>query len=77
MVVFAHGSGSGRRSPRNRFVADVLATAGLGTLLFDLLTVEEEQVLNEAVEEVANRLIETLVGTTARDDVALVVKRIH
>ena len=43
MVVFAHGSGSGRRSPRNRFVADVLATAGLGTLLFDLLTTEEEQ----------------------------------
>ena len=32
---------------------------------------------DEAVEEVANRLIETLVGTTARDDVALVVKRIH
>ena len=43
MVVFAHGSGSSRRSPRNRFVADVLASAGLGTLLFDLLTAEEEQ----------------------------------
>ena len=43
MVLFAHGSGSGRRSPRNRFMADVLATAGLGTLLFDLLTAEEEQ----------------------------------
>src|SRR5947207_8962373 len=43
MVVFAHGSGSSRSSPRNRFVAGVLATAGLGTLLFDLLTVEEEQ----------------------------------
>jgi putative phosphoribosyl transferase len=43
MVLFAHGSGSGRRSTRNRFVADVLATAGLGTLLFDLLTAEEEQ----------------------------------
>jgi putative phosphoribosyl transferase len=43
IVVFAHGSGSSRRSPRNRFVADVLATAGLGTLLFDLLTAEEEQ----------------------------------
>ena len=43
MVVFAHGSGSSRRSPRNRFVADVLATAGLGTLLFDLLTAEEER----------------------------------
>jgi putative phosphoribosyl transferase len=43
MVLFAHGSGSSRHSPRNRFVADVLATAGLGTLLFDLLTAEEEQ----------------------------------
>jgi putative phosphoribosyl transferase len=43
IVVFAHGSGSSRHSPRNRFVADVLADAGLGTLLFDLLTAEEEQ----------------------------------
>jgi putative phosphoribosyl transferase len=43
VVLFAHGSGSSRLSPRNRFVADVLADAGLGTLLFDLLTVEEEQ----------------------------------
>jgi putative phosphoribosyl transferase len=43
IVVFAHGSGSSRHSPRNRFVADVLADAGLGALLFDLLTVEEER----------------------------------
>jgi putative phosphoribosyl transferase len=43
IVVFAHGSGSSRSSPRNRFVAGVLAAAGLGTLLFDLLTPEEEQ----------------------------------
>ncbi|HSP53093.1 MAG TPA: phosphoribosyltransferase [Cryobacterium sp.] len=42
VVVFAHGSGSGRYSPRNRFVADVLHQAGLGTLLLDLLTEEEE-----------------------------------
>lgn len=41
LVVFAHGSGSGRMSPRNRFVADLLDRAGLGTLLFDLLTPEE------------------------------------
>ncbi|ARQ68560.1 phosphoribosyltransferase family protein [Streptomyces marincola] len=41
MVVFAHGSGSSRHSPRNRFVADALNGAGLGTLLFDLLTDEE------------------------------------
>ncbi len=42
LVVFAHGSGSSRKSPRNRFVAQSLQRAGLGTLLFDLLTVAEE-----------------------------------
>jgi putative phosphoribosyl transferase len=42
LVIFAHGSGSSRHSPRNRYVASVLAEAGLGTLLFDLLTQEEE-----------------------------------
>jgi pimeloyl-ACP methyl ester carboxylesterase len=42
IVVFAHGSGSGRHSPRNRFVADVLVNTGLATLLIDLLTQEEE-----------------------------------
>ncbi|MEU2337001.1 phosphoribosyltransferase family protein [Streptomyces sp. NPDC013172] len=42
IVVFAHGSGSSRHSPRNRFVAAGLNRAGLGTLLFDLLTKEEE-----------------------------------
>ncbi len=41
VVLFAHGSGSGRFSPRNRFVADGLRETGLGTLLFDLLTEEE------------------------------------
>jgi putative phosphoribosyl transferase len=41
-VVFAHGSGSGRHSSRNRYVASVLQDAGLGTLLLDLLTDEEE-----------------------------------
>ncbi len=42
IVVFVHGSGSSRHSPRNRHVAGVLNDAGLGTLLFDLLTPEEE-----------------------------------
>ncbi|MET8007025.1 dienelactone hydrolase family protein [Nonomuraea glycinis] len=42
VVLFAHGSGSGSRSPRNRYVAGVLNEAGLGTLLFDLLTPAEE-----------------------------------
>jgi dienelactone hydrolase len=42
IVVFVHGSGSSRLSPRNRYVAGALNQAGLGTLLFDLLTREEE-----------------------------------
>jgi len=42
LVVFAHGSGSSRHSPRNRSVANALNSAGLGTLLFDLLTPDEE-----------------------------------
>lgn len=42
IVLFAHGSGSSRHSPRNNFVARVLREAGLGTLLFDLLTAEED-----------------------------------
>jgi hypothetical protein len=46
IVVFAHGSGSSRHSPRNRHVAGILNDAGLGTLLVDLLTPEEE--LNRA-----------------------------
>jgi dienelactone hydrolase len=43
VVLFAHGSGSGRHSARNRHVARQLQQAGMATLLFDLLTVEEEQ----------------------------------
>jgi putative phosphoribosyl transferase len=44
VVVFAHGSGSGRHSPRNRYVAGELQSAGLGTVLADLLTEQEERV---------------------------------
>jgi len=44
LVLFAHGSGSGRHSARNRWVAKRLQQAGIATLLFDLLTVQEEQV---------------------------------
>ena len=43
MVLFAHGSGSSRHSPRNRYVAEVLNEHSLGTLLVDLLTAEEER----------------------------------
>ena len=44
IVLFAHGSGSSRYSPRNRHVAEVLQQAGLATLLLDLLTLEEEEI---------------------------------
>jgi putative phosphoribosyl transferase len=44
VVLFAHGSGSSRHSPRNQFVAQTIREAGVGTLLFDLLTKEEEAV---------------------------------
>ena len=43
LVIFAHGSGSSRHSPRNRFVAQRINAQGLGTLLVDLLTAEEEE----------------------------------
>ncbi|MBI4472790.1 MAG: dienelactone hydrolase family protein [Acidobacteria bacterium] len=44
IVLFAHGSGSSRHSPRNKFVASVLNEAGIATLLMDLLTREEEAI---------------------------------
>ena len=44
LVLFAHGSRSSRHSPRNQYVAEVIRAAGIATLLFDLLTAEEEGV---------------------------------
>lgn len=44
LILFAHGSGSSRLSPRNQFVARVLRESNLGTLLIDLLTAEEEEI---------------------------------
>jgi pimeloyl-ACP methyl ester carboxylesterase len=44
LILFAHGSGSSRHSPRNRYVAEALYQAGFGTLLFDLLTPREEAI---------------------------------
>jgi putative phosphoribosyl transferase len=68
IVVFAHGSGSSRHSPRNRYVAEVLNRAGLATLLFDLLTPAEER--NRAnvfdIEGLAGRLVD-VTGWLARD----------
>ena len=61
IVLFAHGSGSSRHSPRNRFVAGVLNQAGLGTLLFDLLTDDEEahRAMVFHIELLAGRLADT------------------
>jgi dienelactone hydrolase len=64
IVVFAHGSGSSRHSPRNRYVAKVLQQGGLATLLLDLLTAGEEQVdqntghLRFDISLLAERLLE-------------------
>jgi dienelactone hydrolase len=44
LILFAHGSGSSRLSPRNKYVAEVLQDSGFATLLFDLLTAEEERI---------------------------------
>ena len=66
IVVFAHGSGSSRRSARNRFVAESLQSGGFGTLLFDLLTPDEESVdlqtahLRFNIELLGERLISAI-----------------
>src|ERR1035437_1158296 len=63
LVLFAHGSGSSRHSPRNRYVAQVLHSHGIATLLFDLLTRREESIdqysgeLRFDIPFLANRLI--------------------
>ena len=61
IVIFAHGSGSSRFSPRNNFVARILQKAGLGTLLFDLLTEEEDSVYETRfnIDLLAKRLMAT------------------
>lgn len=62
LVVFAHGSGSTRRSPRNRLVAQALQERSLGTLLFDLLTRDEADDRAKVfdIELLGQRLIDTL-----------------
>jgi dienelactone hydrolase len=62
LVIFAHGSGSSRRSPRNRFVAQRINAEGVGTLLVDLLTAEEEE-----TDEVTREL---------RFDIGLLARRV-
>jgi putative phosphoribosyl transferase len=64
LVIFAHGSGSSRLSPRNRQVADALNRAGMATLLFDLLSPEEEAAQGRAkvfdIRLLAERLIDAV-----------------
>jgi pimeloyl-ACP methyl ester carboxylesterase len=62
LVVFAHGSGSSRLSPRNNFVAEVLRAHGVGTLLFDLLTEEEDREYETRFD--IDLLTERLLGAT-------------
>ncbi len=62
IVIFAHGSGSSRLSPRNTFVARVLQEGGFGTLLFDLLSREEDQSFANRFD--IGRLAERLVAAT-------------
>lgn len=72
VVLFAHGSGSSRHSPRNRFVASVLQKAGLGTLLLDLLTPGEEHHRANVfdIELLARRLSSATDWLAARADTA-------
>ena len=62
VVLFAHGSGSSRLSPRNTYVARVLQQAGIGTLLFDLLTKEEDRIYEQRFD--IDLLSRRLVGAT-------------
>lgn len=74
IVVFVHGSGSSRHSPRNQYVAKELQKDGLGTLLFDLLTVEEERIdmltrhLRFDIELLSKRLIDVTRWLLSRPD---------
>lgn len=76
VVAFAHGSGSSRHSPRNRAVARVLQDAALGTLLFDLLTEDEERVdavtaeLRFDIPFLARRLVAAVDRLAEREDTA-------
>jgi putative phosphoribosyl transferase len=61
IVVFSHGSGSSRFSPRNKMVAELIQQQNIGTFLFDLLTEEEDQIYENRfdIDLLTNRLIET------------------
>ena len=74
VVLFAHGSGSSRHSPRNQYVARVIREAGVGTLLFDLLTKQEEAIdastgeFRFDIEFLAKRLVDATNWITTQAD---------
>lgn len=74
IVLFAHGSGSSRYSPRNQYVARVIRNAGAGTLLFDLLTGREEEIDNYTrefrfdIDLLARRLVATAKWLAAQEE---------
>jgi putative phosphoribosyl transferase len=74
IIIFAHGSGSGRHSPRNQFVAEKLSEDGLATLLLDLLTADEEELDNQTrklrfdIGLLSKRLISTINWITNNHD---------
>jgi putative phosphoribosyl transferase len=70
LVVFVHGSGSSRYSPRNRLVAEVLQSRSFGTLLFDLLTDDEAHDAANVfdIDLLAHRLLQAMRWTRERDD---------
>ena len=72
VIVFAHGTGSDRRSPRNQMVAKVLQSAGFGTLLFDLMTCDEAALPGHSlgVEDAAARLLHVTEWLRARPEAA-------
>ena len=72
VVLFAHGSGSSRHSPRNTFVAGVLNEAGVGTLLFDLLTAAEDRAYRTRfdIELLTSRLLAATRWARGQTDVA-------
>ncbi|NKE35323.1 alpha/beta hydrolase [Natronococcus sp. JC468] len=72
LVLFAHGSGSSRHSPRNNFVADRVRARGVGTLLFDLLTEAEDRTYETRfdIPLLTDRLIGATQWVRSRDDTA-------
>lgn len=72
LVVFSHGSGSSRLSPRNNFVAEVARQHGVGTLLFDLLTEEEDQTYETRfdIDLLTQRLVDVTAWVAEGDETA-------